>query len=240
MMKKFASTNICAYHPVEHFYFLTYFGNNPTIPLGLGYDELFEHYYLNKQLAMPPYLLLQSGLWDQPLEIENAVARLVLEGVESRLPNFTVMNTETRFVQTSRPAPSKRALTRSVVSLPTFLFEINWATSGPGFDWRESYHVSFVAEYGVHIVTASQDSPDALGFCDLSIGYFDKSDDPTSHALAVVRDWWLSKVADYDAGEYESLCCTGAANRAQIAEITSEVWADKQGDTEFEFTRSRN
>lgn len=226
------------FHPVEHYYFQSYFGRKPVIPMGYSDEELFENYYVNKGLASPPFLLLTEGLWGQPLEIENAVARLVLEGIESRLPNFVVMDTKTWSRQTSRPTPPKQASERSVVSLPTFLFEINWATSGPGFDWRECYYVTFLPEYEVHIVTASQDSPDALGFCDLSIGYFKKSKDPVGDAVQVVRDWWLEKVADYDATEYESLCGLGAASAAQVTEITSEVWAAETEDVEFEFSSS--
>jgi hypothetical protein len=238
-MKKSAVADVrSAFHPVEHYYFQSYFGRNPVVPLGLSDEELHENYYLNKELAPPPFLLLTEGLWGQPREIENAVARLVLEGIENRLPTFAVMDTKTWSLQTSRPSPSKQASERPVVSLPTFLFEINWATSGPGFDWRETYHVTFLPEYEVHIVTASQDSPDALGFCDLSIGYFEKSEDPVSDAVQVVRDWWLEKVAEYDAIEYESLCGLGAASAAQVAKITGEVWSEETEDVEFEFTLS--
>lgn len=216
---------VSSYHAVEHFYFQSYLNGFAELPLGINIEDLCEARVQENEVPNPPYLLLQQGLVDDlSRSICNAVARLALETIADRLPRFSLIGGAG--VMDSTGAGRQHSPTsRPVVSLPNYLFEINWATSGPGYSWEESYHVSYIPEYGRYLVTASQDSPDALGFCDVCIGHFGASSDVVSDALQIVKEWWGGKVAEYDANEYERVTSVGSASIEQIGAITKQVWA---------------
>jgi hypothetical protein len=76
----------------------------------------------------------------------------------------------------------------------------------------------------VYVVTASQDSSDALGFCDVCIGYFSEPQDFITDALNAVMEWWGDKRGEYGAEKYESITSIGSASADQIAYITDQVW----------------
>jgi hypothetical protein len=214
-----------SYHPLEHFYFRTYLNRQAQLPLEIDEEELYECHFEENEEPLPPYLRLERGFSeDLDSSINNAVAKLMLEPIADRLPNFTAVSRKDGSIRSARPPASKAYKSRAVTGLPNFLFKINWATSGPGFSWEESYHVAFLAEYDVYIVTASQDSDDALGFCDVCIGYFESSQDVIYDALSKVKNWWGGKVGEYDADKYESLTSVGSASVDQIDFITAEVW----------------
>lgn len=46
---------------------------------------------------------------------------------------------------------------------PELVCCINWADSGPGYSWPESYYVTYLPGLEKYIVTASLDSPDVWG-----------------------------------------------------------------------------
>ena len=221
---------LSSYHPVEHFYLQYYLGLSFEPPEPFNWESIGSDYYESDQSPSPPFTLLASSwLQDEQAQVNNAVARLVLETTAERLPNFAVFNQSDGSVISARNSTDVIPRHRKVATLPTFLFEINWATSGPGFAWHESYHVGYVAEYDVHIVTASQDSNDVHGFCDICIGHFSGTEDFLNEALEVVKEWWGDKVAEYDADKYERLTQIGSATLEQVEEITTTVWgsADK-------------
>ena len=214
-----------SYHPVEHFYLRSYFNLGDELPNDVSEEKLYSDHSWETEQPLPPYVLLQSGpIEDLDASINNAVARLMLEPIANRLPNFTAVSRKDGYIRSARPPASKAYKSRAVTGLPNFLFKINWATSGPGFSWEELYHVGFLAEYDVYVVTASQDSSEALGFCDVCIGYFSETQDFIQDALYVVMEWWGDKRGEYGAGKYESITSIGSASADQIAEITEQVW----------------
>ena len=221
-----------SYHPVEQFYFEYFLGLTTELPEGIEHwSELDAFGLSDSEVLASPYVLLVSS-WathhDDLTRVNNAVARLVLETVAESLPNFVLLNHIDDSYITSRPPSARR--NRSVASLPTFLFEINWATSGPGFTWEERYHVGYIAEYDVYIVTASQDSDDVYGFCDICIGHFRDSEDHINDSMKIISDWWNGKVQEYGAEIYEDITAVGSATIDQILGITAEVWEGSESD----------
>lgn len=116
----------------------------------------------------------------------NAVARLLLARIQSRLPQW-IARKKGKIVLGRQ---HRRAKTRQVDPLPQFLFQINWANSGPGFSWPEAYHVTYVPGFQKFVVTASQDSPDAYGYADLAIGWFAEETDVIQGSKRVILEWW--------------------------------------------------
>ena len=69
---------------------------------------------------------------------DAAVAQILLERVQDRLPNaWTSSNGMTRRV-------SGRRAHRKIEVWPTHLFTINWADSAPGLSWPVAYHATYV------------------------------------------------------------------------------------------------
>ena len=77
--------------------------------------------------------------------LQIAVAQILLHHVQDSLPQWAAIYARLQFT-------------------PRLLFSINWATSGPGFEWPEAYHVTYVPRLEKHIFTASRDGPDAFGW----------------------------------------------------------------------------
>ena len=217
------SEALSSYHPVEHFYLRSFLGLWAESPDGIEIEQLVGE-RRNGNPVDRPYLLLEDS-WNtnEYDRINNAVARLVLSAVSERLPRFALVEQDGS-IETARPNSKTPRKSGAVAGLPVFLFKINWATSGPGFSWEELYHVGYVPEYDVHIVTASQDSDDVFGFCDTCIGCFYETEDFVADALEVVSEWWAGKVAEYGADEYEHLTDLGSASLEQVLAITSQVW----------------
>src|SRR5262249_14743211 len=86
--------------------------------------------------------------WEIPKEIAEyrridvAVAQILLERVQDRLPQWGVWSPEDG-VQLARPILDRRAH-RKVVLSPRHLLTINWADSGPGFSWPVAYYAVYV------------------------------------------------------------------------------------------------
>jgi len=213
-----------SYHPVEHFYLRSYFNLGDELPNDVSEEKLYSYHSWETEQPVPPYLLLQSGpIEDLDASINNAVARLMLEPIANRFPNFNAVSRKHGSIRSARPPAFKAYKSPAVAGLPNF-FKINWATSGPGFSWEEVYQVGFLAEYDVYVVTASQDSSDALGFCDACIGYFSETQGFIQDGLYVVMEWRGDKRGEYGAEKYESITSIGSASANQIAEITEQVW----------------
>ena len=81
------------------------------------------------------------------------VATIILQTAASRLPNWACVYGDGTVV-TSRfsDGPVYRNHAKLAL-LPRLLFEINWATSGPGFSWPMAYYLTWVPGYERFVVT---------------------------------------------------------------------------------------
>ena len=155
---------------------------------------------------------------DNGLAVSNAVARLLLSNVQEYLPQWSCFGGKDAVF--GREYAPRRA--SSVEVLSRFQFEINWADSGPGFSWPESYYSTLLPIFNLYIVTASQDSPDTHGYTDEAIGCF-RSDVPHEQGVHdIVVGWWRREARGSDQYRWQNLFYTGA-----IDESTAESWADE-------------
>ena len=159
---------------------------------------------------------LPSETDNDDLMLENVVARICLETIQHRLPQWASVSEAC--VTLGRRVTRKRGLVRSLQ--PRYLFTINWADSGPGFSWPEAYHVTRLPGYNISIVTASNDSPDANGYCDFAIGSFFSSQSRAREVERCIKDRWRSTL-DYGQSRWPYLFGTGI-----VDEDTANAWAD--------------
>ena len=121
------------------------------------------------------------------LELDNEVANILLDTFQSHLPNFRWHDQNKNL----RSARDNRVLKERKVQLfPLHLFTINWATSGPGIEWPETYSVTYVPSHNVRIVTASSDSDDMWGCTDLAIGWCKPHRSPDFGVKKIIKTWW--------------------------------------------------
>ena len=121
------------------------------------------------------------------LELDNEVASILLDTVQTRLPNFHCRHKDGTEVHGRSIQGLKQ---RKIQLFPLHLFSINWALTAPGLDWPETYLVTYVPGHNVRIVTASQDSDDCWGCTDLAIGFCKPHRSPEFGVKKVFRSWW--------------------------------------------------
>ena len=121
------------------------------------------------------------------LELDNEVATILLDTVQTRLPNFHCRHKDGTEVHGRSIQGLKK---RKIQLLPLHLFSINWALTAPGLDWPETYLVTYVPGHNVRIVTASQDGDECWGYTDLAIGFCKPHRSPEFGVKNVIRSWW--------------------------------------------------
>ena len=121
------------------------------------------------------------------LELDNEVATILLDTFQGHLPNFR-WHDQNKNLRSVRGKKSIKE--RKVQLLPLHLFTINWATSGPGIEWPESYSVTYAPSHDVRIITASSDSDDMWGCTDLAIGWCKPHRSPDFGVKKIIQTWW--------------------------------------------------
>src|SRR5690349_11554261 len=119
-----------------------------------------EHAVLADWFRCPPACKLGKVTVDEALErlgferepdalytsSQAAVASIVLESAETRLPQWAAVGEHGVLLARSYRDPEQKPL-RKATLLPRRLFTINWASSGPGYSWPTEYRVSWVPLY---------------------------------------------------------------------------------------------
>jgi hypothetical protein len=168
----------------------------------------------------PVRLVADADGASSSLALQNAVARIALSSAQGRLPQWALVHLSGG-VQFGRlgwlrdPQPVSLA--------PQFLFEINWADSGPGFSWPEAYHCTFLPGFDGSVVTASADSTDAYGYTDIAIGWFVATVDWRTGCKRVITDWWRQRL-EYDGEAWEYLFNAGAVPEEEAYKWREEIW----------------
>jgi hypothetical protein len=159
--------------------------------------------------------------------VSNAVARQILSGIQRKLPQWAAVYADGR-VDLARSYTPKRLA--KVDLLPRFLFEINWADSGPGFSWPEAYHVTYLPGFNRYVVTASQDSPDAYGYTDEAIGHFPVDEAISEGIRRVFTAWWKGQADGWDQHRWAYLFLTGDVDEETAASWADQIWDSESGE----------
>jgi hypothetical protein len=206
----------CLFTTVENTVLAAWFGRTPTA--AAARIELNDAL---KELGFETECFLYS-------QSDAAVAYILLEAVEDRLPVWVSWkNSELISARAHRAAYEKPR--RIAALLPRKLFTINWASSGPGFDWPVWYNLIWVPVYDIYVVTASADCPDAYGYADFAIGHFASTDDVETAALKIIRRDWCRQ-RDEGQARWETLDETGLIKVAAVHQLADAVWRDEVDD----------
>lgn len=164
--------------------------------------------------------------------LPNAVARICLSGIQDELPQWGTIDPNGK-VTLARKVVSPVALPPRIL-LSEFLFKINWADSGPGYSWPEAYYATVVPCFDMTIVTLSQDSPDAYGYCDIGIGHFRNTDDSAKQSHKIITGHWRHLKEKFGQQKWTELFASGAISGQAAEEWATQVWgAGRSPDSEL-------
>jgi len=210
------------FHPVEHAILCDWLQRERPAEIS-GID-------LDSQLDGPddgPLTLKRTRDGDtNEYTLANAVARLVLGALQQRLPTTAVCYTDS-IVLTRDYSPKGR---RKLDLLPRFLFQINWADSGPGISWPVAYYATWLPLYDVFVVTESADSPDMFGYCDRALGWFGPDTPLEEGAKRVIAGNWQHQHDAWDQQHWEDFWDEGLISSEDAWAWAAEVWEEEEDD----------
>ena len=223
--------NTGLYHPVEAAIIRIALGIEPEAG-----DEALDLWNAHGQLPLGVVHLAQSEdrycRGDVARAASDAVARLLLHEVQEDLPNFTIRSNG-KFEQGRTPQEPRPA---SILSPAEFLFGVNWATSGPGFDWPEHYYLGWLPIFDCWVVCGARDSSDFDGFCDRVVGHFPSCDDRIAEACRVIEEDWTAQKEVCEQACWEGFRGAGLVSEDEADEMAARVWSpaedDEDGDDE--------
>ena len=206
--------------PEEHRIISTYLGVKPVedIPDSLTLDVALDNLDLNKEV-------------DIHSEEAYATAAILLERVQNRLPQWASVRDD--HVTLGRNIRD-RAAERTVELTPQFLLMINWADSGPGFSWPETYNVTYVPLYDVFIVTGSVDSTDIYGVTDFAIGHFPAGEDILKGSSEAIIGEWDHLASTYDQSRWAYVFDPGLITMDEADNLADQVWKEDEEEDEDE------
>lgn len=152
--------------------------------------------------------------------VEGAVAAIVLERIQHRLPCWAGRNAAGELVFGRKHHLPKAD--RRVLLLPRLLFGINWASDAPGMDCPMDYHLTWVPIFDRFVVTASADDDSLFGYPDIALGHF-VSDAVFDAGVvgAIVRSSWEQAS---EGGCWEEFIKQGLVDEATAMDWARDAW----------------
>jgi hypothetical protein len=158
-----------------------------------------------------------------------AVAHVLLEAIENRLPVWTCWKGD-NLIQSRRYREPHQKPRRQAALLPSELFAINWASSGPGFDWPVTYNLVWTPIYDRYVVTASADCQDAFGYADFALGHFGRNDSIGQSVIEIIKRDWTMQRDECSQPRWEGLISAGLIKAAAVEQLANQVWPEDDDD----------
>jgi hypothetical protein len=163
--------------------------------------------------------------------IDAAVAFIVLERAEQRLPQWSAIRDD-ELILARKYRHASKIPNRKVVLQPRHLFTVNWADSGPGFSWPTAYYVTWLPYYDRYVITASADCPDALGYCDFALGAFAINTPIKEGARKIICADWSDQNTAWEQQRWAYLFFAELISKQEAEAWAEEVWPSERGEEE--------
>ena len=160
--------------------------------------------------------------------VSIALAKIILYPIQDKLPNWYI-SYEDGSTAFNRASFERTSLSRLNFN-PKLALTVNWADSGPGFSWPESYYVTYFPSLNVYIVTASRDGDDAWGCSDHAIGHASGELSPTEAAKACITAYWQSQQDGWDQPRWAYLFDEGLIDTTTADAWAEEIWSAELGE----------
>ena len=156
-----------------------------------------------------------------PLQI--AVARVLLNPIQASLPQWAAVR-ESGEVLLNRKEIQRHPQAVRLTLEPQLVCCINWADSGPGYSWPESYHVTYIPGLEKFIVTSSRDGADAFGCADHALGWGSVAEGELLVAKRIIQGFWEHQRNEWDQERWAYLFDEGLIDSATADAWAEEIW----------------
>ncbi len=156
-----------------------------------------------------------------PLQI--AVARVLLNPIQASLPQWAAVR-ESGEVLLNRKEIQRHPQAVRLTLEPQLVCCINWADSGPGYSWPESYHVTYIPGLEKFIVTSSRDGADAFGCADHALGWGSAAEGELLVAKRIIQGFWEHQRNEWDQERWAYLFDEGLIDSATADAWAEEIW----------------
>jgi len=156
-----------------------------------------------------------------PLQI--AVARVLLNPIQASLPQWAAVR-ESGEVLLNRKEIHRHPQAVRLTLEPQLVCCINWADSGPGYSWPESYHVTYIPGMEKFIVTSSRDGADAFGCADHALGGGSAAEGELLVAKRIIQGFWEHQRNEWDQERWAYLFDEGLIDSATADAWAEEIW----------------
>jgi hypothetical protein len=187
--------------------------------------DLIEAYLSNESAAAFNSYFSENNIpldaMASPLQI--AVARVLLNPIQASLPQWAAVR-ESGEVLLNRKEIQRHPQAVRLTLEPQLVCCINWADSGPGYSWPESYHVTYIPGLEKFIVTASRDGADAFGCADHALGWGSAAEGELLVAKRIIQGFWEHQRNEWDQERWAYLFDEGLINETTANSWAEEIW----------------
>jgi hypothetical protein len=156
-------------------------------------------------------------------QLQIAVARVLLNPIQGTLPQWAAVK-ESGEVLLNRKEIRRHPDATKLAFNPRLVCCINWADSGPGYSWPESYHVTYIPGFEKFIVTASRDGAEAFGCADHVLGFGAAAEGELLVAKRVIQGFWGHQRNEWDQERWAYLFDEGLIDSATVDAWADEIW----------------
>ncbi|MBX9903966.1 MAG: hypothetical protein K2Y31_06370 [Burkholderiales bacterium] len=153
--------------------------------------------------------------------IEAAVGQILIHSIQHRLPQWRSTRGDKLIYGRKY---SKSPVGAHVAFVPQHLFTINWANSGPGLFWPESYHLCYVPIHHRYVAIASQDSTDVYGCTDQAMGHFEPRERRLVGAKRILTAHWREQLDSYTQMPWVEVLNEGLVDTKRAERWRQQVW----------------
>ena len=187
--------------------------------------DLIEAYLSNEPAAAFDSYFSENNIpldaMASPLQI--AVARVLLNPIQASLPQWAAVR-ESGEVLLNRKEIQRHPQAVRLTLEPQLVCCINWADSGPGYSWPESYHVTYIPGLEKFIVTSSRDGADAFGCADHALGWGSAAEGELLVAKRIIQGFWEHQRNEWDQERWAYLFDEGLIDSATADAWAEEIW----------------
>ena len=187
--------------------------------------DLIEAYLSNESVAAFNSYFSENNIpldaMASPLQI--AVARVLLSPIQASLPQWAAVR-ESGEVLLNRKEIQRHPQAVRLTLEPQLVCCINWADSGPGYSWPESYHVTYIPGLEKFIVTSSRDGADAFGCADHALGWGSAAEGELLVAKRIIQGFWEHQRNEWDQERWAYLFDDGLIDSATADAWAEEIW----------------
>lgn len=197
--------------------------------------DLIEAYLSNGPILAFDDFFSENQIPDDAMasQLQIAVARVLLNSIQGSLPQWAGVRENGELLLNRKEIQRHPDATKLTLN-PRLVCCINWADSGPGFSWPESYHVTYIPGFEKFIVTSSRDGADAFGCADHALGWGAATEGELLVAKRVVQGFWEHQRNEWDQERWAYLFDEGLINRATANSWAEEIWPQDNDSDEDE------